>query len=911
MKNACQGRAIILCALIVVCSIKNSALSSEQTKGYYQMQSTRQMTVSDSNDPPGYTIITTSEIKRTSIKLADFVAHKQSLGFDVQVVTEADFGGGMGDEAAENIRAWLQSHYVSDNIEYVLLIGDPRPDIGEIPMKMLWPRSHDAKYRDAPSDFYYADLTGNWNLDGDEFYGEWPDDFGPGGVDRQWQVMVGRIPCYKGENARFPYGDSVQDVDKILHQTIDYEERTQSGLSTDWRKNALLAMTLGDGACRLGEAICNDILIPAGWSYHRIYQDDYVDANCCGSLDPPPETTPCTPNDVCNTWRHGRFGLSVWWGHSGTTIKGSCDPNEQYPSFTFQVACNEGYPEDPNKLAYVLLKNGVVCTVAATREAWAGNPEPFAGSTTASSMAYEYVSRLVVGLTAGQALYSTKQNLPQHIIIDSRQWVNFLVFNIYGDPALRIVSPEGRIVYVDVAAAGAHDGSRWPDAYNHLQDALAIALPGDEIRVAQGTYRPDQDSAHPNGTGDATATFKLKNGVVIKGGYAGLGAEDPNARDARLFETVLSGEIGTPDVNDNSYHVVFAPTGTCEVTVLDALTITGGHARESDPNGGGMYVDKSYPTVIDCTFTRNYATGQGGGVRNAGGTVPLFTGCTFVSNKAYRGGGMANKDYSSPTLNNCLFSENQAQSTGGGMHNNYFCSPFLTNCTFVSNKAHNGGGMYSLYSNPKLANCIINNNSAAYCGGGLHNKGSGMILANCIVSGNSAYCGAGIGNNSSEPYLSNCTFHANRASIGGGLFNGYTTAILTNCIMRGDQPDEICDYLDADTLVAYSNVQAGQPGEGEGNVDVDPRFAAPGYWDLNGTPQDASDDCWIDGDYRLKSQAGRWDPVFLTWVQDDVTSPCIDAGDTNSPIGAEPEPNGGRINMGAYGGTAEASKSVN
>jgi hypothetical protein len=44
-------------------------------------------------------------------------------------------------------------------------------------------------------------------------------------------------------------------------------------------------------------------------------------------------------------------------------------------------------------------------------------------------------------------------------------------------------------------------------------------------------------------------------------------------------------------------------------------------------------------------------------------------------------------------------------------------------------------------------------------------------------------------------------------------------------------------------------------------------------------------------------------------VKDDVTSPCIDAGDPNSPVGEEPFPNGGRINMGAYGGTAEASKS--
>ncbi|MHC4676921.1 MAG: hypothetical protein ACYTBZ_30935, partial [Planctomycetota bacterium] len=74
-------------------------------------------------------------------------------------------------------------------------------------------------------------------------------------------------------------------------------------------------------------------------------------------------------------------------------------------------------------------------------------------------------------------------------------------------------------------------------------------------------------------------------------------------------------------------------------------------------------------------------------------------------------------------------------------------------------------------------------------------------------------------------------------------------------------------------------------------------------------PNDPNDDFWIDGDYHLKSQAGRWDRDDGRWTKDDVTSPCIDAGDMSSHIDHEPFPNGGRINMGAYGGTAEASKS--
>jgi hypothetical protein len=78
--------------------------------------------------------------------------------------------------------------------------------------------------------------------------------------------------------------------------------------------------------------------------------------------------------------------------------------------------------------------------------------------------------------------------------------------------------------YVDGDANGANDGSSWVDAFNHLQDGLAAADGGSEIWVAEGIYRPDANSGNPSGNGDRQATFQLKNGVTIKGGYAGVGA---------------------------------------------------------------------------------------------------------------------------------------------------------------------------------------------------------------------------------------------------------------------------------------------------------------------------------------------------------------------------------------------------
>lgn len=78
-----------------------------------------------------------------------------------------------------------------------------------------------------------------------------------------------------------------------------------------------------------------------------------------------------------------------------------------------------------------------------------------------------------------------------------------------------------------------------------------------------------------------------------------------------------------------------------------------------------------------------------------------------------------------------------------------------------------------------------------------------------------------------------------------------------------------------------------------------------------GTGCIAKDPCFADaasGDFHLKSAAGRWNGT--TWVKDTVTSPCIDAGEASAAYANEPSPNGNRANMGAYGNTAEASKSA-
>jgi parallel beta-helix repeat protein/predicted outer membrane repeat protein len=228
----------------------------------------------------------------------------------------------------------------------------------------------------------------------------------------------------------------------------------------------------------------------------------------------------------------------------------------------------------------------------------------------------------------------------------------------------------------------------------------------------------------------------------------------------------------------------------------------------------------------------------------------------------------------------------------------------LSDCAFSGNSTTgSGGGMYNEGSSPSLLSCIFSGNSAYRNGGGMYNRyRSQPSLTNCIFSGNSTNYGGGMESlDDSRPTLFNCTFSANFATASGGGISSPQNSItkLVNCILWADAPDEICTTASearriistgGTVEITYSNVQNDWPGEG--NIDIDPLFADPD-----------------NGDYHLKSQAGRWEPNDGRWTMDNVTSPCIDAGDPGMPVGLERLPNSGRINMGAYGGTPEASLS--
>ncbi len=263
-----------------------------------------------------YVIITSNHIATNSTKLPVYIAHKTAQGYTVLLQTVESIEGQYTrfthghlfestDERADRIKAFLKDKYLAYGIRYVMLVGNPDPDnpldgsdaVGNVPMKFCFPDNHyGTKF--APTDQFYCDLSGRWDLSDNGLFGE-EADRGPGGIDLAGlDLYVGRLPYYT---------TSLANLDSIFQKIMDYET---VGAPEAWKRKCFLPNPIDysdnygqEGnlsPITMAEWIKNSVLVPAEFAYYRLYEHKYNWYPL--NVSPDPERIPDGVGYTCVTY---------------------------------------------------------------------------------------------------------------------------------------------------------------------------------------------------------------------------------------------------------------------------------------------------------------------------------------------------------------------------------------------------------------------------------------------------------------------------------------------------------------------------------------------------------------------------------------------------------------------------------
>ncbi|MGK7394677.1 MAG: putative Ig domain-containing protein [Candidatus Cyclobacteriaceae bacterium M3_2C_046] len=408
---------------------------------------------------------------------------------------------------------------------------------------------------------------------------------------------------------------------------------------------------------------------------------------------------------------------------------------------------------------------------------------------------------------------------------------------------IRVLPCFGQI-YVDQDATGANVGTSWTDAFVNLQDALAVAQPGDQIWVAEGMYIPTE--CNPCSREQKLIAFEIPSDVQVYGGFAG-NENQLEQRDWEARQTILSGNIGDPaDSTDNAFSVVTAINSSAN-TRLDGFVIEHGFADDPentpgadffDTFGGGMFVtaetnQTNAIQISQCLFRLNYGGGGGAlAIYNhiSGSNQSIISQCIFEDNKSSlrsvsSGGAVvlvgSSDQLMSTQILGCIFRNNFNGGFGGGA---FSCSTFgnqisfvVDSCLFENNQSEGQGG--SVYfrntsgsSNSVIKNSRFINNTSGGQGGAIFARASfdGIsddLISRCYFSGNvsdgsnefreseggAIYLRGSQGGNGSYT-LFNCVFNQNQAQSKGGALattssvsgGGTCTVDVINCTFYGN-----------------------------------------------------------------------------------------------------------------------------
>ena len=339
---------------------------------------------------------------------------------------------------------------------------------------------------------------------------------------------------------------------------------------------------------------------------------------------------------------------------------------------------------------------------------------------------------------------------------------------------------------------------------------LSLALPADAV-----LYRVSPPGSEPAGSDSDFPDIQSAVDASVDGDIIELAAGiffGPGNVDIDLQGKAIA--IRSIDANPNSsvidcqgspgspHRAFLAVSGEGPATVLEGITILGGHMAGSWPEHAGAAIlcrNASSPSIVNCFFRDNHA-GSGGAISCDGLSSPRILYCRFENNDAvYYGGAIYCHDRSSPTLRGCYFLGNAAGYYGGGLRT-VFSSPLILDCTFVDNEAGEGGGglAFSGSSAPELLQCTIVGNVTGGNSGGIYSYYSEPLIRKTLIAFNSGSAVDVYGDQ--LPMLEQC-------DIFGNLGGDWIDAIAPQLGTYGNFSEDplFCDEHDRDSFTVASN----------------------------------------------------------------------------------------------------------
>ena len=427
----------------------------------------------------------------------------------VKTIILSNYSDYEGRDKAEQIRNMIKEYYKKENIQWVLLAGDAEDNL--IPIRQVYNpdvtlvsgQSEYSNWDDyyKPTDFYYADLTGSWDDNGNSRWGESSEY--TGNIDEiSWipEVYVGRLPA-----------DNIVELSNMINKTLKYETDPVMG---DWMNKMLLAGGVSSFSPPEDEARLTEYI----WQNYTVSEMNFIHlTKTTPSFTP---TTPDYPNNQ-SVLNLVNFRSELNSGYSTIIFAGHGDPtrftdassftfynnteallisNINMPSLLYADACTtSSYDQGDNSIGERLIKRplaGTVGYIGSIRVSWYfdfdANLEKL-NRGNAKLFWKEFFDEKK--FQQGRALYDSKVTYMNSdyfkrgdaSMVQEWQRKNILTYNLLGDPELDI--------YTDIprSVPNHFNESIYEGQLVSLQvrDNLGSIVPGARInlRTTDGKYR--------------------------------------------------------------------------------------------------------------------------------------------------------------------------------------------------------------------------------------------------------------------------------------------------------------------------------------------------------------------------------------------------------------------------------------